>query len=190
VTAAAWVALTLIGAAVGAFAVAGGEIVEALLGDAYGGDIGEEVSRLVVVLSPWMVASVGVNVSFPLAFVVERLRALPWIGAGALALQVVLAWLGSELLDLDGLAIALALSTFFVLVALLRELDALRPGLRGIAHAAVVVAVVTIAAYAVPGLVLGTALAALVGVVLYVAVVALWRPRGLTSSWAYLRALR
>ena len=69
VTSSAWVALTLIGAAVGAFAVAGGAIIEQVLGDAYGGDIGEEVSRLIVVLSPWMVVSVGVNVSFPLAFV-------------------------------------------------------------------------------------------------------------------------
>ena len=111
VTSSAWVALTLIGAAVGAFAVAGGAIIEQVLGDAYGGDIGEEVSRLIVVLSPWMVVSVGVNVSFPLAFVAERLRALPVIGAAALAAQVVLAWICSELFELDGLAVALALST-------------------------------------------------------------------------------
>ena len=120
VTSSAWVALTLIGAAVGAFAVAGGAIIEQVLGDAYGGDIGEEVSRLIVVLSPWMVVSVGVNVSFPLAFVAERLRALPVIGAAALASQVVLAWIGSALFELDGLAVALALSTGVVLVALLR----------------------------------------------------------------------
>ena len=190
VTAASWVALALIGAAVGAFAVAGGEIIEALLGDAYGGDIGEEVSRLVVVLSPWMVASVGVNVSFPLAFVAERLRALPWIGAAALALQLVLAWIGVEVLELDGLALALALSTLFVLVALLRELGALRRGLRGIVGAALVVAGVTVVAYLIPGLLLGTVVGALVGLALYALVIALWRPRGLTSSWAYLRALQ
>ena len=43
-----------------------------------------------------MIASVGVNVAFPLAFVVERLRPLPWIGV-ALGVQVLLAWAGVEL---------------------------------------------------------------------------------------------
>ncbi len=190
VTAAAWVALSVIGACVGTFAVAGGAIVESLLGDAYGGDVGEEVSWLIVVLAPWMVASVGVNVSFPLAFVAERLRALPVIAAAALAAQMALAWVGSELLELDGLAVALALSTLLVLAALLRELGALDAGLRGIASAAVAIAAVALAAFLVPALLLGTVVAALVGIVLYVALVVAWRPVGLTRSWSYLRALR
>ena len=190
VSSSAWVALTLIGAAVGAFAVAGGQIVEHVLGDAYGGDIGEEVSRLIVVLSPWMVASVGVNVSFPLAFVVNRLRALPLLGAAALAAQLLLAWIGSTLFELDGLAVALTLSTLFVLVGLLRELGALESGLRGIVHAALAIAAVTAVAFLPLGLVLGSIAAALVGLVVYGVLVALWRPAGLTRSWGYLRALR
>jgi hypothetical protein len=189
VTSATWVALTLVGAAVGAFAVAGGEIVERVLGDAYGGDIGEEVSRLIVVLSPWMVVSVGVTVSFPLAFVAGRLRALPWIGAAAIAMQVLLAWIGSDLLELDGLAVALTLSTLFVLAALLRELGPLVPALRGIVRAAVIVAAVTLVAYVPLGFLLGTP-AALAGLLGYVALLALWRPGGLTESLRYLRALR
>ena len=99
-----------------------------MLGEAYGGDIGDEVSRLVVVLAPWMVVSVGVNVSFPLAFVANRLRALPWIGAAALGVQVLLAWVGVELGGLDGLALSLAVSTLFVLAALLAQLGALEHG--------------------------------------------------------------
>ena len=190
VTSSAWVALSVIGACVGTFAVAGGDIVESLLGEAYGGDIGEEVSRLVVVLTPWMVASVGVNVSFPLAFVAERLRPLPVIAAAALALQLALAWAGFELLQLDGLAIALALSTLFVLTALLRELGALRTGLRGIVRAAAAIGAVAVAAFLLPSLLFGTVVAALVGLVLYVALVTAWRPAGLTRSWGYLRALR
>jgi hypothetical protein len=190
VTSSAWVALTVIGAAVGAFAVAGGDIVESLLGDAYGGDIGEEVSRIVVVLAPWMVASVGVNVSFPLAFVAGRLRLLPVIGAVALAVQIALAWIGSELLELDGLAIALTISTLFVLAALLAQLEALEAGLRGIVRAAVVIAAVAAVAFAPANLLLGTLSAALAGVLLYVVIVAAWRPLGLTQSWGYLRALR
>jgi hypothetical protein len=132
-----------------------------------------------------------VNVSFPLAFIAERLRALPVIGAAALAAQVVLAWICSELFELDGLAVALALSTGLVLVALLRVLGALDAGVRGIVRAAAVVAALTAVAYLPVGLLLGTvAAAALVGSAVYVALVALWRPRRLRESWGYLRALR
>jgi hypothetical protein len=190
VTSAAWVALTVIGASVGAFAVAGGDIVESLLGAAYGGDIGDELSRIVVVLAPWMVASVGVNVSFPLAFVAGRLRLLPVIGAAALAVQIALAWIGSSLLELDGLAVALTLSTLLVLAALLAQLQALESGLRGIGRAAVVIAAVAVVAFVPANLLLGPLPAALAGVLLYAALVAAWRPRGLTESWGYLRALR
>ena len=104
-----------------------------MLGDAYGGDIGEEVSRLVVVLAPWMVASVGVNVSFPLAFVAERLRAAAR-GSAPPRSRCRCCSRGSdlELLELDGLAVALALSTLLVLAALLAQLGALERGLRGI----------------------------------------------------------
>lgn len=190
VVSAAWVALTVIGAAVGAFALAGGGIVEGVLGDAYGGDVGQEVARLVLVLSPWMIASVGVNVAFPLAFVAERLRPLPWIGAAALVLQVLLAWAFAGLLDLDGLAIALTLSTFFVLLTLLRELDALSDGVRGVAVAAATIAVFTVVAFFPAGLVLGSLSGAMAGLAAYVALMALVRPRGLRASWAYLRALQ
>jgi hypothetical protein len=105
-------------------------------------------------------------------------------------LQVALAWLGFELLELDGLAVALAISTLFVLTALLRELGALGPGLRGILRAAVAIGAVALVAFLPPSLVLGTAVAAIVGVGLYAVLVAVWRPAGLTRSWGYLRALR
>jgi hypothetical protein len=190
VVSASWVAFTVIGAAVGAFALAGGEMVEGVLGDAYGGDVGQEVARLVLVLSPWMIASVGVNVAFPLAFVADRLRPLPWIGGAALVLQVFLAWALSELFDLDGLAIALTLSTLAVLLALLRVLDALSGGVRGVLAAAATVAGFAVVAFFPPSLVLDSLAAALVGLLVYVAVVVVVRPRGLKSSWAYLRALR
>ena len=185
-----WVALSIIAAAVGVVAIAGGPLVERVLGDSYGGDIGDEVGRVVVVLAPWMVASVGVNVSFPLTFVAERLRGLPWIGGTALAIQVLLAWISSELFELEGLAVALAVSTLFVLTALLRELDALRGGLRGLATAALVMGALALAAFLPPALVLRSAAAALTGLAVYGALVALVRPQPLGSAWAYLRALR
>jgi len=190
VVSASWVALALIGAASGVFALAGADVVGAVLGDAYGGDVGAEVGRLVVVLSPWIVASVGVNVTFPLLFVVGRTRLLPLVAVAALVVQVALAWPAAEIAELDGLAIALALSTFLVLGALLHDLRTLSAAARGLATAAAVVAAITVGAFLPPALLFGSAVAAVVGLVLYGALVGVLRPPGLRASWAYLRALR
>ena len=190
VVAAAWVALVIVGAAVGVLALAGAELVEAFLGAAYGDDVGDEVAALIVVFSTWMVAAVGVNVTFPLAFVTNRLRPLPWIGLAALTSQVVLAWIGVELFELDGLAFSLALSTLFVLTALLRQLGAAGQGLRGIALAAAIIAAFAVVAFGPLGLTVGGIAGALLGLALYAVLVLAVRPRGLTESWFYLRALR
>jgi peptidoglycan biosynthesis protein MviN/MurJ (putative lipid II flippase) len=188
--AATWVALTAIGAAVGVLALVGADLVAGVLGDAYEDDTGAEVAQAIVALAPWMVVAVGVNVTFPLAFVTRRLRPLPWIGLGALLLQIPLAWLGSVAFELDGLAVALAVSTGFVLASLLRQLGALRAGARGLLFAAAAIAALTLAAFVPPALVLGSLGSALVGLALYALLVRFVRPRGLTESWAYLRALR
>jgi uncharacterized membrane protein YeaQ/YmgE (transglycosylase-associated protein family) len=91
---------------------------------------------------------------------------------------------------LDGLAVALALSTLLVLAALLRELGALESGLRGLVRAALATAALTTVAFLPSDLLFGSIVAALVGAVLYGMLVALWRPADLTRSWGYLRALR
>jgi hypothetical protein len=131
-----------------------------------------------------------VNVAFPLAFVTGRLRALPWIALAALLVQILFAWIGVELFELDGIAASLALSTLLVLAAVLAQLRAASAGLRGIAIAAAVVAGLTCAAFLPPALVTRGALGALAGLGIYGLLVALVRPRGLASSWSYLRALR
>ncbi|HET9438332.1 MAG TPA: hypothetical protein VFO64_09020 [Gaiellaceae bacterium] len=190
VVSSSWFALVLVGAAAGAFVVAGGEVVRAVLGSAYGGDVGADLGELVVALSPWMVVSIGVSVAFPLAFVAGRTRRLPWIALGALVLQAPLAWAGVELLHLDGLALALGVSTLVVLLALLAELGALAATARGLALAALVVGALTVAAFVPPAFVLGALASAVCGLVLYALLVALVRPRPLTASWRYLRGLR
>jgi hypothetical protein len=190
VVAGAWVALTFIGAAVGMVGLVGPGLVEAVLGDAYGDDVGSEIAQLIVALAPWIVIAVGVNLAFPLAFVTKRLRPLPFIGAGVIALQVPFAWLGAEVLELWGIAAALALSGAFVLAALLRELGALAAGLRGVVLAAAAISMLTIVAYLPPSLVLGSVAAAIAGLVLYVLLVLVLRPRGLVASWSYLRSLQ
>lgn len=189
VVSASWLALAFVAGAAGVFALAGADLVEAVLGAAYGGDVGAEVGELVVALSPWMVASVGVSVAFPLAFVADRTRSLPWIAAGVLALQVPLAWVGWRTFELTGLALALAISTFVVLGALLVELGAVRPVVLGLARASFTLAGLAVAAFVLPSLFLGTVGAAAAGVLLYVGLVAVLRPRGLWLAWEYLRAL-
>ena len=189
VVATSWLALVLVGAAAGMFALAGGVLVEAVLGEAYAGDIGADIGRVVVVLSLWMVAAVGVAVTFPLAFVAGRTRGLPWIALAALVLQVPLAWVGAEVLELNGLALALAASTLLVLTALLVDLDALAGTARRLGAAAAFVAGLSVASFLPPALVFGALASAVVGVVLYVVLLTAVRPRSLRDSWHYLRAL-
>jgi hypothetical protein len=136
-----------------------------------------------------MIAAVGVAVTFPLAFVAGRTRGLPWIALAALALQVPLAWAGGELLELDGLALALAASTLLVLAALLIELRALAGTIRRLGAAAAFVAGLSVVAFLPPALVLAPVAAAVVGVVLYIVLLTLMRPRSLADGWHYLRAL-
>ena len=127
--------------------------------------------------------------SFPLAFVAGQTRGLPWIAPRRVVLQVPLAWAGASWLELDGLALALAITTLLVLAALLVELKAFAIASRQLAAAAAVVAAITLAAFVPSALLLGSVAEVVVGIVLYVALFALIRPRGLLASWRYLRAL-
>ncbi|HUF01378.1 MAG TPA: hypothetical protein VMN35_03045 [Gaiellaceae bacterium] len=189
VVSASWLALVFVGGAAGVFALAGADLVEGVLGAAYGGDVGAEVGELVVALSPWMVASVGVTIAFPLAFVAGRSRALPWIGIAALVLQVPLAWVGGSALDLTGLALVLAAATFVVLAALLGQLGALGLTVRGLGVAAATLGAVALVAFLPPARFLGPIAGAVVGLALYAGIVVAWRPRQLRAAWSYLRSL-
>jgi hypothetical protein len=188
VVAASWMSLAFVGAAAGTFALAGGDLVEAVLGGAYGGEVGSDLGRLIVALSPWMVAAIGVSVTFPLAFVAGRTRGLPWIALAALVLQVPLAWAGASWFELEGLALALAITTLLVLAALLRELRALGETASDLGRAALVVGGLGLLAF-VPAIVFGSLAGAVVGIVIYGALFVAIRPRGLIESWRYLRAL-
>jgi hypothetical protein len=189
VVATSWLSLAVAGAAAGVFALAGGDLAEAVLGGAFGGDVGADLGQLVVAFSPWIIASIGIAVTFPLAFVAGRTRGLPWIAVAALVLQVPLAWVGSRLLDLDGLALSMGLTTLAILGALLHELGAFARTMRPLAAAAAVVGGLTVLAFLPPALVLGSVASALVGIAVYALVLALVRPRGLVAGWRYLRAL-
>jgi hypothetical protein len=104
-------------------------------------------------------------------------------------LQVPLGWAGAELLDLDGLALALALTTCAVCAALFAQLGVLPEVARGLVAAALAVAALSLAAFVPPSLVLGSLASAALGVAVYVGLLAVLRPRGLVSGWRYLRTL-
>jgi hypothetical protein len=189
VVATSWLSLAIVGSAVGVLALSGADLVATILGDVYGGEVGSELGRLIVAMSPWMIASIAVSVTFPLAFVAGRTRGLPLIALAVLAIQIPVSWAAGELLQLEGLALTLALSTFLVLAALLAELGAFALAVRGLLVAAGFVAAGGVIAFAPPALALGSAASAVLGLVVYFALLALVRPRGLRESWRYLRAL-
>ncbi len=189
VVSASWLALAFVCGATGVFAFAGADLIETVLGEEYGGDVGVEVGRLVAALSPWMVASVGVSVAFPLVFVAHRTRSLPWLAIVAVVIQVPLAWGAWRAFELVGLALALAFSTFLVLAVLSAELGAARLVASGLGGAALTLAGFTVAAFLPPAIVLGSTATAIVGLILYVALVTAARPRGLRVAWEYFRTL-
>ena len=189
VDAASWLALVGVGATAGTVALAGEPIFRAILGGAYGADVGEELGHVILALAPWMVVTVGVSVAFPLVFVAGRARALPLLAVSVLGVTAPLAWLGQAVGGLFGLALALALATGVALLGMLAALSSAGPTLGGLLRAALAVAVLAVVAYVPAALVLPALPGAAVGLGLYVALLAVVRPPGLRASWRYLRAL-
>jgi len=190
VVAVSWLSLVLVAAAAGFFALAGEPVARRVLGSSYGGETGTELGRLVVYLSPWIVASVAVTAAYPLVFVRGRARWLPLLALAALAAQVLIEWAAQAAFGLGGVAGGLGLTTGLVLIVLLTAFGVVRQTLVGVAVAACACGGVAAAAFGLPRLVVGPLPAAAVGLVLYMAVVALWRPVGLRRAWAYVRALQ
>ena len=188
---AAWLSLTLIGAAAGVFTLVGGRVVSFVLGDAFAGEVGTDLGHLVVYLAPWVAAAVAFSVTFPLLFVLERTRILVPLAAVAVAVDVPLSLGLREVLDLRGLVLALALATFVVVLSLMAAVSVrmLALTLRGLVRIALVVTALTVGAFGIPNLVTSGFVAAVVGVVLYVGVLAALRPRGLVEAWQYVRVL-
>jgi peptidoglycan biosynthesis protein MviN/MurJ (putative lipid II flippase) len=186
-----WLCLPPIAAAAGVFALAGDRISAAVLGDAFSGEVGAELSRLVVVLAPWTIAAVGFSLAFPLLYVLERSRVLVPVAIGALVLDVPLSLALRELWGLEGLALALGLTTLGVLGALLLALSrrALLAAIASLVRVAFSVGGLAVLSFGAFALVSSDALAAAGGLALYVALLALVRPRGLREAWGYMREL-
>lgn len=184
-----WIGFVAVAATTGIVALAGAQLVEAILGGAYGEDVGSELGRLIVAFAPWMLVTVGVVAAFPLAFVVGRGGALPAAAVAVIGMQLPLAWVGDAVGGVYGLAAALALATAVGLVLVLRIVGAARLALLGLAAAAAVVSALALVSFVPPGLLFEPWLASLCGTALYVCALAVARPAGFVSGWNYLRAL-
>jgi hypothetical protein len=187
----AWLSLPLIAAAAGVFALAGDQIAEAVLGDAYSGDVATELARLVVVLAPWSLAAVGFSLAFPLLYVLERSRVLVPTAIGAVLLHIPLSLVLRAVWGLEGLAAALGVSTLGVLAALLLALSrhALVSAATSLARVGFVVGGIAAISFGGLALVADDAVAAVAGLAVYTAALVAVRPRGLREAWGYVRDL-
>lgn len=186
-----WLSLALIAAAAGVFALVGERVVAALLGDAYSGDVGRELGRLVLYLVPWMIATVAFSVTYPLLFVMERKHRLELLAVAAVVVHVPVTIALREAFGLPGIAFALALSTCGVIAVLMLTVSPrmLAVSALGVGRLAIRLAFVVGLSFGVLALLVGGVAAAAAGLALYALLLAAIRPRGLREAWAYVRAL-
>jgi len=188
---ASWLSLALIAAAAGVFALVGERVVAALLGDAYSGEVGRELGRLVLYLVPWMIATVAFSVTYPLLFVMDRSHRLELLAVAAVVVHVPVTIALREAFGLPGIAFALALSTCGVIAALMMIVSPRMLALSalGLGQLAIRLTFVVGLSFGVLALVAGGITAAAIGLAVYALLLAAIRPRGLREAWAYVRAL-
>jgi peptidoglycan biosynthesis protein MviN/MurJ (putative lipid II flippase) len=188
---AAWISLALVGAASGIVAVAGGRFITWALGEDYAGHVGDELGRLVVYLAPWMVASAAFSIVYPLLFVMHRTRPLVPLAVGALVLDVPISLVARAWGGLEGVALALGVTTVLLVLGLMAALGTrvLVRAATGLARLSLVVLAAAALAFGGAALLLAAVPAAVLGVVVYAAILIAMRELGLAAAWHYVRAL-
>src|SRR6266540_1041312 len=184
-------AFALVGAAAGLVALVGGRVVTAVLGDAYSGDVGDELGRLVVYLSPWMVANAAFSITYPLIFVMHRTRLLIPLALAAVAVDIPISIEARAWWGLTGVTVALGVSTLLLVFGLMASLAPrmLVLSFVGLGRLSLVVGAATALAFGGAALVLSAVPAAAAGLALYALILVALRQLGLTEAWHYVRAL-
>src|SRR5262249_28860508 len=129
---------------------------------------------------------------FPLVFVLGATRVLVPLAVVAIVLDIPLAFGLAKVGELGGLAASLAIATVAVVAVILYALSpqVLTPRTYGLLRLGLAVGAATAIASGIPSLVLDSAAAAAVGLLVYAALLAAaLRPLGLSEAWAYVRAL-
>ena len=188
---AGWVSLSLVGAAAGVFALVGGRIVQFVLGDAYRGQVGQQLGHLVAYLSPWMVAWVGFAVTFPLVFVGAKRASLVPLGVAGFLLCIPVGLGLRALWGLPGIAVAIGISTFVISLGLMAMIGraALAIAAVGLARLALIVGAVSALAFGGLSLALNPVPAAALGLFVYAFMIFAVRSYGLSEAWTYVRGL-
>jgi hypothetical protein len=186
-----WVSLGLVGAAAGVFALIGGRIVHVVLGAAYAGTVGVELGRLIVELTPWMIAAATFYGLFPLIFVLDARRVLVPLSLVAVGVDVGVSYLFREAWGMTGIALALAVPTALVAAVLLWEVShkALLEAALALARLSVVVGAAAAAAFGGAAIVLEPVAAAAAGLLVYGLLLVAVARFGLRDALAYVRAL-
>jgi peptidoglycan biosynthesis protein MviN/MurJ (putative lipid II flippase) len=186
-----WLSLSVVAGAAAAAATAGGGLA-VVLGDAFGGDVGDQLGIAIIGLAPWTVVTIVLSVTLPLLFVMDRTRFVVRLALLAVAVHVPLSLALRSAAGLTGIGLALALSTALVMLGVMARLSVrmLASSGRSLARAAMIEAGLAALAFAPIALLLGRGLpAAAVGLVLHAALHVLVRPRGLHAAWRYVRGL-
>jgi O-antigen/teichoic acid export membrane protein len=186
-----WISLAFVGAAAGLVALVGGRVVTAVLGEAFSGHVGDQLGRLVVFLSPWMVANAAFLIMYPLLFVMHRTRLLIPLAIAAVVVDIPISIAGRDLWGLTGVTVALGVSTLVVVLALMASLAPRMLALTvvGLGRLSVLVAAATALAFGGASLVLSAVPAAAAGLALYALLLVAMRQLGLAQAWHYVRAL-
>jgi hypothetical protein len=187
----AWVSLAFVGAGAGLVALVGGDIVTAVLGDAFSGEVGDELGRLVVLLSPWMVANAAFSITYPLMFVMHRTRLLLPLSFGGAVAAIPIFIAGREWWGLTGVTLALGVSTLVLVLGLMAALAPRMLALAavGLGRLSLLVGAATVLAFGGASLVFSAGLAAVAGLALYALLLIAMRELGLAQAWQYVRAL-
>jgi hypothetical protein len=187
----AWISLAFVGAAAGLVALVGGRVVTAVLGDAFSGNVGDELGRLVVYLSPWMVANAAFLITYPLMFVMHRTRMLIPLALAGVVVDLPISIVCRSLWGLTGVTLALGVTTLLVVLGLMAALSPrmLFVTAVGLGRLSLLVGAATALAFGGASLVLGAVPAAAAGLALYAVLLLAMRQLGLAQAWHYVRAL-
>jgi len=187
----AWVSLAFVGAGAGLVALVGGRVVTAVLGNAFAGDVGDQLGRLVVYLAPWMIANAAFSITYPLLFVMGRTRLLVPLAVVGVFLDIPISIAGRAWWGLTGVTVALGVSTLLLVLGLMAALSPRMLGLTvvGLGRLSLLVGAATALAFGGASLVLSAVPAAAAGLALYAVILVAMRQLGLAQAWQYVRAL-
>jgi hypothetical protein len=166
-------------------------VVTAVLGSAFSGHVGDQLGRLVVFLSPWMIGNAAFLIMYPLLFVMHRTRLLIPLAIAAIAVDIPISIAGRALWGLTGVTVALGVSTLVVVFGLMAALAPRMLALTvvGLGRLSILVGAATALAFGGASLVLSAVPAAAAGLGLYALLLVAMRQLGLAQAWHYVRAL-